>query len=316
MKDMNVPPKTHLSRLSLMLVAAAICLGLGSIQAAWAQAAPDPATPPVQEVPQAVQLVERYSMEDVSAEVTRRLLGLPGVRGVERIDGAANALRLATHAEVSVRLDTLHARLNLAEVDPETELSRFVGNVGALLARNDPFKLEQLRVVIRPTAAINAFELQTATGGQANRVVRRPFTEGLEEVVVGDTPTTIALMPIGRLTDLNLGMAQAFDRARANTVKELAGLTWTTKDGLLEADATETYATSLLALDGIWPQIQKQVGGPLAVAVPTRTILVVGRADRARDMSRLATIAASGEGDPGQLAGKVLVRQGSVWVPR
>jgi hypothetical protein len=171
-------------------------------------------------------------------------------------------------------------------------------------------------VVIRTTEAINAFEVQTAALGQRNGVVRRPFSEGLEEVVVGDTPTTIALMPTGRLTDLELGATQAFDRARANTLKELSGLKWTVNDGLLAADSNQPYATSLLALDPVWTTIEKQLGGPLAVAVPTRDTLVVGRADRVRDMARLATIAASGAGNTGSVSGKVLVRQGAIWVPR
>lgn len=264
----------------------------------------------------AVSLVERISMEEVSQEMARRISTLPGVRGVERMDGLANSLRVITHSEVSVRLDTLQARVNLPDANPEAEYSRFENNVRNLLERQDPFKLEQLRVVIRTTEAINTFEEQTAALGQRNLVVRRPFSEGLEEVLVGDTPTTIALMPVGRLSDLQLGATQAFDRARANTLKELTGVKWTVNDGLLEADPDQPYATSLLALDQVWTTIQKQLGGPLAVAVPTRDTLVVGRADRARDMTRLATIAASGAGNTGSLSGRVLVRQGAIWVAR
>ncbi|OYU76121.1 MAG: hypothetical protein CFE32_11580 [Alphaproteobacteria bacterium PA3] len=264
----------------------------------------------------AVSLVERISMEEVSQEMARRLSALPGVRGVERLDGQVNSLRVVTHSDVSVRLDTLQARVNLPDANPEAEYSRFENNVRNLLERQDPFKLDQLRIVIRTTEAINTFEEQTAVLGDRNVLVRRPFAEGLEEVVVGDTPTAIAFMPIGRLSDLHLGATQAFDRARANTLKELTGVKWTVNDGLLEADPDQPYATSLLALDQVWATLQKQLGGPLAVAVPTRDLLVVGRADRARDMTRLATIAASGADNTGKLSGRVLVRQGAVWVAR
>lgn len=266
--------------------------------------------------PSAGSVVERFTMEDVMQELARRLSALPGVRGVERIEGEANSVRVVTHSDVTVRLDTLHARVNLPDANPEAEFSRFETNVRNLLERQDPFKLDQLRVVIRTTQAINAFEEQTAALGERNLVVRRPFLEGLEEVVVGDTPTTIAFMPIGRLTDLQLGATQAFDLARANTLKDVSGVKWTVNDGLLEADKDQPYATSLLALDTVWTTIQKQLGGPLAVAAPTRDTLVVGRADRARDMSRLSAIAASGATSNGSLSGKVLVRQGAIWVPR
>jgi hypothetical protein len=255
-------------------------------------------------------------MEEVSEEMARRLSALPGVRGVERMDGLVNSLRVVTHSEVSVRLDTLQARVNLPDANPEAEYSRFETNVRNLLDQQDPFKLERLRVVIRTTQAINTFEVQTAALGQRNAVVRRSFAEGLEEVLVGDTPTTIALMPIGRLNDLQLGATQAFDRARANTLKELTGIKWTVNDGLLEADPDQPYGTSLLALDQVWTKLEEQLGGPLAVAVPTRDTLVVGRADRARDMTRLAKIAASGVDNTGSLSDKVLVRQGNLWVAR
>lgn len=263
-----------------------------------------------------VSVVERFTIEDVSQELARRLSALPGVRGVERMDGMANSLRVVTHSDVTVRLDTLHARVNLPDANPEAEYSRFETNVRNLLERQDPFKLEQLRVGIRTTQAIDAFEEQTAALGERNLVVRRPFSEGLEEVVVGDTPTTIALMPVGRLVDLQLGATQAFDHARANTLKDVSGIKWTVNDGLLEADQDQPYATSLLALDTVWTTIQKQLGGPLAVAVPTRDTLVVGRADRTRDMTRLAAIAASGTTSNSRLSGKVLVRQGTIWIPR
>lgn len=296
------------SRTFLVFCAWALCATTGS---ALAQS--------VGEMPpngSAVSVVERFTMEDVSEELGRRLSALPGVRGVERIDGMANNLRVVTHSVVTVRLDTLHARVNLPDANPDAEYSRFEANVRNLLERQDPFKLEQLRVVIRTTEAIDAFEEQTSALGQRNFVVRRPFSDGLEEVVVGDTPTTIALMPVGRLTDLQLGATQAFDRARANTLKDLSGVKWTVNDGLLEADQSQPYATSLLALDTVWTTIQKQMGGPIAVAVPTRDTLVVGRADRARDMTRLSVIAATGAASNGKLSGKVLVRQGAIWVAR
>jgi hypothetical protein len=93
-------------------------------------------------------------MEEVSEEMARRLSALPGVRGVERMDGLVNSLRVVTHSEVSVRLDTLQARVNLPDANPEAEYSRFETNVRNLLDQQDPFKLERLRVVIRTTQEV------------------------------------------------------------------------------------------------------------------------------------------------------------------
>ena len=282
---------------------------IGSAQAQSPQVIGEPSIP----VPVPASVPAAISMQEVAVEMQKRLAKLPGVRGIEAVEAMPNELRIMAYSEINVRLDTLHGRLNTAGADREGEYRRFELNVAGLLSRNDPFKPAQLRVVIRTSAAIDLFEEQTAFQGQPNAVLRRPFVAGLEEVVVGDTPTTISLMPIGRLADLKLGVTQAFDLARANTAAATRDVQWISKDGLLEAPADFAYATSLLAIDAVWSGLQVQLGGPLAVAIPTRDRLVVGRADRPRDLKRLKAFAAAGSG-AGALSNKVLIRRGPVWV--
>jgi hypothetical protein len=293
------------------LLGATLCAlaWIGSAQAQSPQVIGEPSAP----TPAPAPVPAAISMQEVAQEMQQRLAKLPGVRGIEAVEAMPNELRIMAYSEINVRLDTLHGRLNAPGADREGEYRRFELNVAGLLTRNDPFKPNQLRVVIRTSAAINSFEEQTAFQGQPNLVLRRPFVAGLEEVVVGDTPTTIALMPIGRLADLKLGVTQAFDLARANTAAATKDVSWISKDGLLEAPADFAYATSLLAIDAVWSGLQVQLGGPVAVAIPTRDRLVVGRADRPRDLKRLSTIAASSSG-PGALSNKVLIRRGPVWV--
>ena len=160
----------------LAACALSICALAGSANAQSTEAAPSGA---------AVSVVERYSMEDVSQELARRLSALPGVRGVERIDGMANNLRIVTHSDVTVRLDTLHARVNLADANPDAEYSRFETNVRKLLEQQDPFKLEQLRVVIRTTQAIDAFEEQTAASANAISLFAVLSWRGLRKLLWG-----------------------------------------------------------------------------------------------------------------------------------
>jgi hypothetical protein len=255
-------------------------------------------------------------LADVSAELQTRLRKLPGVRSITPFPDAPNFLRLISHNDMRISLDTLVTRLNTPGVDRESEYRRFETNVGNLLARTDPFKPEQLRIVIRKAAAIDVFQTETATEGAPNLVVRRPFMGDLEEVVVGDTPTAIALMPAGRLTDLGLSADQAFERGRANTLTEVNGMRWRTVSGLLEVREPTGYDTSLLALDSVWATISTRLGGPVAVAVPTRDRIVIGRADRPRDIARLrAILAAEAKGDKA-LSDKIWVRRGVAWVAR
>lgn len=287
----------------------------------------DPSTPlptggsttrPVQAgvVPPSPLVVAPLTMLEVSQNLQARLIKIPGVRRIGPMDNDPNVLRLIAHNDTSIRLDTLFQRVNAPNADREAEFLRFENNVRAVLARTDPFKLEQLRVVIRQTAAINAFETESATDGVANIVVRRPFIDDLEEVVVGDTPTAIALMPASRLADLQLTAAQAFERGRANTLASNSGLTWNLTNGLARVRVVTGYETSLLALDSVWATIAQRLGGPVAVIVPTREKIVFARADRPRDLARLRALAMSEAVGERALSNKVWVRRGSAWVAR
>jgi hypothetical protein len=255
-------------------------------------------------------------LAEVSAEMQARLRRLPGVRAITPFPDAPNFLRLISHNDMRISLDTLVTRLNTQGVDRETEYRRFETNVGALLARTDPFKPEQLRVVIRKGAAINVFENESAAEGVPNLVVRRPFIGDLEEVVVGDTPTTIALMPATRLADLGLSAEQAFERGRANTLTEASSITWRPVTGLLEVRQSSGYDTSLMALDSVWATISTRLGGPVAVIVPTREKIVIGRADRPRDITRLRAILVAEAKGERALSDKIWVRRGVTWVER
>jgi hypothetical protein len=256
------------------------------------------------------------SVEDVGGELIARLLTVPGVRTVVPLPDTPNVLRLMAHNDMSIRLDTLVTRLNAEGADRDGEYLRFETNVRSFLARTDPFKPEQLRVVIRTTAAIDAFEALSAAGGVPNLVVRRPFAENMEEVVVGDTPTTIAFMPAARLSDLSLSADQAFELGRTNTVTVSAEVNWQTKNGLLEGGSGTGYETSLLALDSVWTNMAQRLGGPVAVIVPTRDKIVVGRADQPRDITRLREmVTAQAKGDLA-LSDKIWVRDGTIWVAR
>ncbi|MEN9856741.1 MAG: hypothetical protein RLZZ157_1867, partial [Pseudomonadota bacterium] len=148
--------------------------------------------------------------EVVRTELTARLLKLPGVRAVTPLPETDNVLRLIAHNDMMIRLDTLIARLNAQGSDRDQEYGRFVSNVGDFLTRTDPFTHERLRIVVRKRTAVDAFETESAVGDVRNLIVRRPFLDDLEEVVVGDTTSAIALMPIARLADLGLSADDAF----------------------------------------------------------------------------------------------------------
>lgn len=256
------------------------------------------------------------SLAEVSAEMQSRLLKLPGVRSVSEMPGTPAILRLIAHNESMVGLNTLMDRLNAPGSDRESEYRRLETNIAMMLARTDPFKPDNLRVVIRPREAIDTFETESAAQGIPNVVVRRAFLGELEEVVVGDTPTTIALMPASRLADLGLSPEQAFERARANTEMQIAAITWQSVNGLLEVANPSGYETSLLAFESVWSSVETQLGGPIAVIVPTRDKIIVGRADKSADMARLQDILNNEAKGPRLLSPRIWVRAAGKWTER
>jgi hypothetical protein len=278
------------------------------------EVAPDAAPPSAAATP--VAPVAPVTGAEAAEALRPALLALPGVRAMRPLDDTGLLHVLIAAREHIVSLDRLVANLNKADADRAQEYARFQRLIATMIERADPFKPETLRVIVRPTAAIDAFETETALDGAPNLVLRRPFAPGLEEVVAGDTPTSVALMPRARLADLKLGAAQAFDRGRANLATAAQETVWREENGLLVATLDGAYEASLLAVDPLWRAMEARLGGPLAVAAPTRGRLAVGRANDAGDMARLEAIVAEEAGGPGLVAGAVLLRRGGAWVAR
>lgn len=256
---------------------------------------------------------DAITMSQAAEALAPRILTLPGVRAFKPVESTPGLWSITASREHLVSIDRLVARLNAVGADQAAEYDGFARMIATMMARTDPFKLETLRVIIRPASAIDAFETETAVDGVANRVVRRSFAYQLEEVVAGDTATSIALMPVGRLADLNLGKTQAFDRGRANIAALARNARWSEADGLLTAELDGSYEASLLAVDSIWRAMEQRLGGQVAVAVPTRSRLVIGRANRAADMGRLRAIARDEAKGPGRLTDRVLLRVAGSW---
>jgi hypothetical protein len=302
-------------------------IGLGLMPIAGVAQGVDPDAPlptggktsrPVQAgaVPPPMEAAAPLTLSEVSEKMQSRLLKLPSVRAVTEMPGAPTILRLIAHNESMVGLSNLLGRLNAPGSDREAEYRRLETNIAMMLARTDPFKPDNLRVVIRTNEAINAFEGESAAQGIPNSVVRRPFLGELEEVVVGDTPSTIALMPTTRLADLGLSPEQAFERARANTQMQIAALAWQSVNGLLEVAEPSGYETSLLAFDDIWTNVEAKLGGPIAVIVPTRDKIIVGRADKSDDLARMQDILNDKAKGAGLLSAKIWVRAEGKWIER
>lgn len=254
------------------------------------------------------------SYDDITATVRPWILALPGVRGVLSVEGSPNLLRVIADRAYTVNLEQVHARLNAPGANRDEEYGRFMGALQNTIAANDPFKPEAFRTILRPTEAIDEFELITSVNGVRNVVVRREVLPGIEEVVVAEQRTSIAFLPASRLQDLGLSADGAFLLGRANLESVARTATWAEEDGIRIATIDGVFEPSLMVVDPLWEQLAADMGGPLAVAIPVRGRLLVARADQPAMLARLKARAASEATGDLAISPLVFLRTADGWV--
>lgn len=282
-------------------------------------------TPPETPASGATASAEPPPVEVVAAPIDRaamiaglqqRLLAAPDVRAARFDPADPDVLKIISYREFQLYLPRVEERIAQSGLAFEAALDLVVQQTVDSMAQHNPFSLEALRVVVRPTAAVDEFEQQTGIDGVPNRVVRRAFAPGLEEVLVADARTSIAFVPVGQLAHMRVGETDAFTWGRIHTETLARTVRFEDEDGIRIAVLDGNFETSLLVLDRLWTQLAEDMGGTVAVAMPTRSRLLVARASDARAMARLREIArAEGRGELG-LSDRVYLRQGRQWLPQ
>lgn len=242
------------------------------------------------------------------------IMAIPSVRGIVIDENDGAKISVYASRKLDLRLENFASQMNAPRANRPRELQKYLAMIREAITGHDPFKPEALRIIVRTTAAVDEFENETALNGVKNHVVRRVLVGNLEEVIVADSSTSIAFMPIGRLKDLNLEGPNAFEIARQNTSELAKTAIWSDDNGVLTARLDGAYEASLLGVDALWPAMEAQLGGPLAIIVPNRGKLIVARADKPQDMSRLQLIANQASDDPHQISNKIYLRQENHWI--
>jgi hypothetical protein len=267
-----------------------------------------PVTAPVDPVVHAAQ------MAALAGELSPLLQALPGVRAVNHSNDEPDVLKIISFREYQLYLPRVEERISLSQLERAAALELIVAQTAEGMEASNPFAIPALRVVVRPTAAVDSFEQQTGVNGIPNTVVRRPFAEGLDEVLVATTGTSIAFVPTAQLVRLQLGVTDAFTWGRNNTETMAMAVRFEEEDGLRIAILDGNFETSLLTVDRLWTQLAADMGGSLAIAAPSRSRLLIARTSDARAMARLRRIASTeGTGELALFDG-VLLRQGRSWV--
>jgi hypothetical protein len=145
----------------------------------------------------------------------------------------------------------------------------------------------------RATEPSHAFDAERKN--RSNRLIRRPFTHCLSELVMLDLPDVRMFVNHGHLEAWGVSADAAFDAAH-EVMKDhaTAGLHFNETYGLWQLDAPDGAASARLALKGWLKAFEGLVAGqPVAIA-PWRRLLMVGGADDDTQMGCLLDIAEQG----------------------
>ena len=254
------------------------------------------------------------SYEEITQLLIPKIMEIPSVRGVIVDENMPHALRVTHSTNLVVRLDNFYNKMNKVGTDRDFETKKFVATIAEVIGKSNPFKSENLRIVIRTKEALDDFETQTGANGQLNKIVRRPFIGELEEALVAETKTSIAFMPVGELQSLKLSDAEAFDLAEKTFATQFANIEWVkTSDNLMIAKLDGAFDTSLLAIPSVWQNLQTQNNFPIAVIAPNRALLQIGRADSKEDVEKLSQIAKKEAIGPHAISDKVMIWNENHW---
>ena len=234
------------------------------------------------------------SYEEITQLLIPKIMEIPSVRGVIVDENMPHALRVTHSTNLVVRLDNFYNKMNKVGTDRDFETKKFVATIAEVIGKSNPFKSENLRIVIRTKEALDDFETQTGANGQLNKIVRRPF--------------------IGELQSLKLSDAEAFDLAEKTFATQFANIEWVkTSDNLMIAKLDGAFDTSLLAIPSVWQNLQTQNNFPIAVIAPNRALLQIGRADSKEDVEKLSQIAKKEAIGPHAISDKVMIWNENHW---
>jgi uncharacterized protein YtpQ (UPF0354 family) len=242
----------------------------------------------------------------------------PNVASFERIE--PGRIFVVTHGgtEIDIYLDNLIKLMDGPRAEREARLADFEAYSYETLAELDmppAPTLENLMPIVRPRGFVDGLLAAAAEVGDPTAApVHVPLAGDLYVVLAFDTPSSIGVTSESALEALGLDGAAALAQARRNFADYAAQtLVWEEEQGLRIAVLDTNYESSLLLLDDVWRELETEMGGPLAVAVPSRGLLVVGRADDPEHMDILEGLAFEAPFNPYPLSARVFVRRGGRW---
>lgn len=208
--------------------------------------------------------------------------------------------------------DNLHLNLRAARTDAERSvlLDEFVGALEAALAAPSDADLALGRIlpIIRDRRSLE---------DRQQTVVSRPFLGELRVYYVIDHPDRVEYLTKEALKNAKLSGAEIWTVSLQNLRHKVEITTFDTSQGVYVVETDGYYESSLLLYADLWTSVAAQLGGPIALIMPARNLVIFGPADDPDLVAYLKSLARSLiAASPGALSDDVFFWRGGAWTTR
>jgi len=256
-----------------------------------------------------------------SDEFTERVLGVftraaptlqAQTKGIRQIEIQSQSGRL------EIYLDNLEAACRSAPERCEAEIKSFVHRIAEHSAAAKDvglFRAEKVYVVLRGEGFASRAGAEFRNEPK-KQLVSRPFVGGIERIYVLDTPKAFRFVNFEDIEEAGLS-PERLDQIAVSNAFSLKPVQYAPIRG--EPDiyllaAGDGLGTSRIFEASLWNRIEKELGGPVAVAAPTRDWIVFVKRDNAAAVEKLKALAGRiVRGEPYPVSPVVFVRDGASW---
>lgn len=234
-----------------------------------------------------------------------------------RIEGR-DQLRLGVgDGEWAVYLDNLRISCETRPADCDSAIDNFVRRIATTTREGDTARLPKDKVfpVLRNESQLLSMQ-KLAESKPGQELAGQAIVPGIALLYVVDLPDSFRFVLRRDLDDSGLSPEQLHDFAAANAAK-LEGLAVERLEGtrgLFAVIAYDGLGSSRLFNDSLWNELERQAGGPVAVAAPTRDWILAARLDDRPALAELRDLAGRiVDGEPYAVSATLFRRDGEAW---
>lgn len=234
-----------------------------------------------------------------------------------RIEGR-DELRLGVgEGEWAVYLDNLRTSCETRPSDCDSAIDNFVRRIATTTREGDTARLPKDKVfpVLRNEGQLRSMQ-QLAENKPGQELAGQAIVPGIALLYVVDLPDSFRFVLKRDLEDSGLSPEQLHEAAAAN-VATLEGLAVERLEGtrnLFAVIAHDGLGSSRLFDKGFWTELEREAGGPVAVAAPTRDWILAARLDDRPALAELRALAGRiVDGEPYAVSATLFRRDGASW---